>query len=120
MVLRPYPHNPLAVRRDLYVLTIFFVATHIADEPLLPALQVRRPYLLFRFLDFAGGISHMSFAAYFGSSSKEHGLSVRREFYGKDVLTIVALVVRHLAGGEVGRVGDPHIPLALAVKHPGN
>ena len=120
VMLGAHPDHPLTIGRELYVLAILFIAAHVADQPRLARLHVRRPHLLLGFFDLAGWIGHMAFAVHFRAAGIDHGLAIGRKLHGKDVLAIVALIVRYLAAGKFRRIRNPDIAFALAVEHPGN
>src|SRR6266853_1992370 len=120
MLLCAHPDHPLPVGRKLYVFAIFFRAAHIADQARFSRLHIRRPDLLFGLLEPAGGIGHMALAAYLRSARIEHRLTVGRELDGKDVMAVIALILRHLAAGKVGRIRNPYIAFTFAVEDPGN
>ncbi len=120
MVFRPLPHRPLAIGRDLNVFAVFLVAAHFIQQPWFSGRNFNGPDLLFGFIEFAGRVGHVPFPAHLGTAGVDHGLAIGREPEGKNVLTVIALVVGDLARHKARRVRHPHIAFALAVEYPGD
>src|SRR5258708_36003689 len=117
MVFRPLPHRPLAIGRDLNVFAVFLVAAHFTQQPWFSGRNFNGPDLLFGFIEFAGRVGHVPFPAHLGTAGVDHGLAIGRETEGKNVMTVIALVVGDLAGHNALRVDHPHIAFALTVKY---
>src|SRR5579864_6846628 len=120
MVLWPHPNRSQPVRRKLNVLTVFFSATHLAQQSRLASFHIGSPHLLFGLFRLRRGIRNVAFTAHLRPARIDHGLAVRRELYGKNILAVVTFIMRHLSPSEIRRVGHPYVAFAPAVKHPGN
>src|SRR5262249_13018733 len=120
MMLWSLPDCPSAVWRKLHVLTILLVTSHFSEQTRAASVNIGGPHLLLWLLQVAGRVRDVPVAADFRSASVDQGFAIRRETDRRDALSIVALIVCHLARSEAGSVGDPDVTFALAVENPGN
>src|SRR5437773_9450693 len=119
-MLLPGPDDVLPVRRNLQILALFLVAADIAEQTWLATVHIYRPCLLLRHLRETLRICRGPFLVDLAAARVHDRFAIRREPHARDLLPIVAFVMRDLAWHEIRRVCHPNVALAFVVEDPGH